>query len=84
VLVCRLAPHKSHLMPPAACFLPFTQPLHLQLGLVGEQRAASFHSRRQEIEDAEQLLDSIQLSTSSWARQGFQVSRAAVKYRVRL
>ncbi|KAI7840665.1 hypothetical protein COHA_005587, partial [Chlorella ohadii] len=49
--------------------------LGIELGLVGEQRAASFHSRRQEIEDAEQLLDSIQLSTSSWARQGFQVAQ---------
>ena len=34
---------------------------------------ASFRSRRQEIESTEQLLDSIQLSTSGWARQGFQV-----------
>ncbi|PRW56803.1 tRNA uridine 5-carboxymethylaminomethyl modification enzyme [Chlorella sorokiniana] len=49
--------------------------LGIELGLVGEERAASFQQRRQEIGDTEQLLDSIQLSTSGWARQGFQVAQ---------
>lgn len=59
---CRAVANSSLKAPPLA-----------QLGLVGEERAASFRQRRQEIEDAEQLLDAIQLSTTGWARQGFQV-----------
>lgn len=55
---------------PAAC-----RCLLLQLGLVGAERAASFQQRRQQVEDAEQLLDAIQLSSSAWARRGLHVSQ---------
>lgn len=66
-------------LPPSN--LPHALPCQpVQLGLVGEERAASFRQRRREVEDAEQLLDSIRLSSSGWARQGFQVRPASVSF----
>ncbi|KAL4447302.1 hypothetical protein ABPG77_007335 [Micractinium sp. CCAP 211/92] len=47
----------------------------LQLGLVGPERAASFAARRRQIEETEELLDSVRLSSTAWARQGFQVAQ---------
>ena len=47
----------------------------VQLGLVGEERAAGFAARRAEIEETEALLDSVRLSSSAWGRQGFQVAQ---------
>ncbi|KAL4443590.1 hypothetical protein ABPG75_011327 [Micractinium tetrahymenae] len=47
----------------------------LQLGLVGPERAASFAARRRQIEETEELLDSVRLSSSAWVRQGFQVAQ---------
>ena len=47
----------------------------VQLGLVGAERAASFAQRRQQVEEAESLLDSVRLSSSAWGRQGLQVAQ---------
>lgn len=47
----------------------------LQLGLVGEARAACFRQRSEQIAAAEGLLGDVRLSASAWGRHGFQVAQ---------
>jgi tRNA uridine 5-carboxymethylaminomethyl modification enzyme len=49
-------------------------PVGLKLGLVGTQRAASFATRQQGVEDVEAALDLVRGSTHAWRRQGINVS----------
>lgn len=75
-----LAPSACPSWPARACHAFISSPLCpaaccLQLGLVGPERAASFAARKQQIEETEALLDSIRLSSSAWARQGFTVAQ---------
>jgi tRNA uridine 5-carboxymethylaminomethyl modification enzyme len=44
-------------------------------GLVGGERQAAFEERRRQVSEAERVLDAVQLSSSAWARHGFQVAQ---------
>ncbi|KAI3428125.1 hypothetical protein D9Q98_006508 [Chlorella vulgaris] len=49
--------------------------LGMELGLVGKERAAAFLQRRRHVSETAQLLDAVRLSSSAWARHGFQVAQ---------
>ncbi|KAK9820091.1 hypothetical protein WJX72_006034 [[Myrmecia] bisecta] len=48
--------------------------LGIQLGLVGEERQASFQQRCREVEDVAEVLERVRLPASAWRQQGIQAA----------